>query len=142
MTFFGVLLPGVLIPIISTNTTSNTVVGIVACFDDGAALNLSSSVLQGPVVIEDIHGEADLSIPNLHYIVITISRDTQEESQIQWEVSCTRDGMFSNVVTTNVTVSPNPLLPFITQFEREYCLPVNSPQGTQLFRVEAVVSSG
>ena len=59
---------------------------------------------------------------------------------LQWRVRLNGNFRDSTTVTGNLTVSPDPSQVIFTEFEEEYCVSPDTPVGTRLFRVEAVVS--
>ena len=125
---------------ISVNSTTDTFVAAVFC-ELGVVKNVavSANVTSGPVVIEDFRAQPVIGAPNEYYLILSISEGTSVESTIEWAFTCIEE-TDSTTVTRNLTVSPDPSQVFFTEFEEEYCISPDTPLGTRLFRVEAVVS--
>ena len=136
---------GVLVNQISVNSTTNSLVTSVFCLQDPFTpfvdynVTFSANVTSGPAVIEDFRAQQIIGTLHSFYLLLSISRGTSVKSTIEWEFSCI-DGSDSTTVTGNLTVSPDPSQVIFTQFEEEYCVSPDTPVGTRLFKVEAVVS--
>ena len=130
---------------ISVNSTTNSLVAAVGCEQDPFTpfvdynVTFSANVTSGPAVIEDFRAQQIIGLQHTFYLLLSISEGTSVESMIEWEFSCI-DGSDSTTVTGNLTVSPDPSQVIFTEFEEEYCVSPDTPVGTRLFRVEAVVS--
>ena len=123
----------------SVNNTINSFLAVVSCFNFGILkdISFSANVTSGPAVIEDFRAQGISGALNSYFILLSISEGTLVESTIEWEFTCIDD---NDSVRRNLTVSPDPSQVIFTEFEEEYCLSPDTPVGTRLFRVEAVVS--
>ena len=127
---------------ISVNSTTNNFLAVVSCCCLGLSnviqdISLSANVTSGPAVIEDFHAQRISGTLNSYFLLLSISEGTSVESMIQWVFTCIRD---NDSIARNLTVSPDPSQVIFTEFEEEYCISPDTPLGTRLFRVEAVVS--
>ena len=122
----------------SVNSTTNSLVAVVYCFSTIVNnITFSANVTSGPAVIEDFRAQPLLDSPNEYYLLLSISEGTSVESTIEWEFTCIEE---NDSAGGTLTVSPDPSQVFFTEFEEEYCISPDTPLGTRLFRVEAVVS--
>ena len=126
---------------ISVNSTTNIYVARASCINSGPSvpinISLSANVTNGPAVIEDFRAQEIIGTLNSYFILLSISEGTSVESTIEWEFTCIEE---NDSITRTLTVSPDPSQVIFTEFEEEYCLSPDTPVGTRLFRVEAVVS--
>ena len=123
---------------ISVNSTTNSFVAQVYC--DSSVVNnitFSANVTSGPAVIEDFRAQPRIGFTNDYFLILSISEGTSVESTIEWEFTCIEE---NDSVGGTLTVSPDPSQVIFTEFEEEYCVSPDTPLGTRLFRVEAVVS--
>ena len=127
---------------ISVNSTTNNLVARVGCESFTAATNisLSANVTSGPAVIEDFRAHRIIGSLDDFYLFLSISKGTSVESTIEWGFTCLEPDNDPTTETGNLTVSPDPSQVIFTEFEEEYCVSPDTPVGTRLFRVEAVVS--
>ena len=123
----------------SVNSTTNSFLALASCFSFGIVqdISFSANVTSGPAVIEDFRAQLTIGTLNTYFILLSISEGTLVESTIEWEFTCVND---NDSVRRNLTVSPDPSQVIFTEFEEEYCVSPDTPVGTRLFRVEAVVS--
>ena len=129
---------------ISVNSTTNSLVALTSCIAIDLSSNnivynisFSANVTSGPAVIENFQAQRISGSLNDYYLLLSISEGTSVESTIEWEFTCID---LDSTVTGNLTVSPDPSQVIFTEFEEEYCISPDTPLGTRLFRVEAVVS--
>ena len=123
---------------ISVNSTTNSFIAQVYC-DSSIVNNITilANVTSGPAVIEDFRAQSIIGSPNDYFLLLSISEGTSVESTIEWEFTCIEE---NDSVRGTFTVSPDPSQVVFTEFEEEYCVSPDTPLGTRLFRVEAVVS--
>ena len=128
------------VTMMSVNSTTNSFIAGVQCASFVVNnITISANVTNGPAVIEEFRAQRFLDTPNEYFLLLSISEGTSVESTIEWEFTCI-EGIRNASVGGTLTISPDPSQVVFTEFEEEYCISPDTPVGTRLFRVEAVVS--